>query len=101
MNFSKTVLTNANKQFSDEESKKDLFDDIEEVCVNVLLDNDILYNMCFIIDEDKDLLTFVATDSEGREKLKTVSKNHVVAVEICYLDELSVEEEDKMDKMVG
>lgn len=29
-----------------------------------------LFQACFIFEEDKKLLTFVTTDSEGREKLK-------------------------------
>ena len=59
-----------------------------------------LFQACFILEEDEKLLTFVATDSEGREKLKVVNKYYIQSVEVYYLDDNIIEkmneEEDSM-----
>ena len=93
--FSDKILKGINKQFDDNTT----FKTVEDVCVNIYL-ADAVFRACFILDEDKDLLTFVATDSEGREKLKVINKNFIQSVEIYYLDdemtEKMKEEEDIM-----
>lgn len=93
--FSDKILKGINKQFDDNTT----FKTVEDVCVNIYL-ADAVFRACFILDEDKDLLTFVATDSEGREKLKVINKNFIQSVEIYYLDdemtEKMNEEEDIM-----
>lgn len=92
--FSEKILNGINSQFDD-----DAFKSIEDVCVNIYLENAV-FRMCFIIDECDDLLTFVATDSEGREKIKVVNKRFVQSVEVYYLDDqAAIEVEDKMDEM--
>ena len=92
--FSKKILTGINGQFDE-----DNFESIEDVCVNIYL-ADAVFRMCFIIDEDKDLISFVATDSEGREKIKVVNKDYVQSVEVYYLDdELAMTVEEKIDDM--
>ena len=92
--FSDKILKGINEQFDN-----NTFKTIEDVCVNIYL-ADAIFRACFILDEDKDLLTFVATDSEGREKLKVINKNFIQSVEIYYLDdemtEKMNEEEDIM-----
>ena len=80
--FSDKILKGINKQFDDNTT----FKTVEDVCVNIYL-ADAVFRACFILDEDKDLLTFVATDSEGREKLKVINKNFIQSVEIYYLDD--------------
>ena len=93
--FSDKILKGINKQFDDNTT----FKTVEDVCVNIYL-ADAVFRACFILDEDKNLLTFVATDSEGREKLKVIKKNFIQSVEIYYLDdemtEKMNEEEDIM-----
>ena len=93
--FSDKILKGINKQFDDNTT----FKTVEDVCVNIYL-ADAVFRACFILDEDKDLLTFVATDSEGREKLKVINKDFIQSVEIYYLDdemtEKMNEEEDIM-----
>ena len=93
--FSDKILKGINKQFDDNTT----FKTVEDVCVNIYL-ADAVFRACFILDEDKNLLTFVATDSEGREKLKVINKNFIQSVEIYYLDdemtEKMNEEEDIM-----
>lgn len=92
--FSDKILTGINEQFED-----NAFKNIEDVCVNIYL-ADAVFRMCFIIDEDDELLSFVATDSEGREKIKVVNKDYVQSVEIYYLDdELAMQAEEKIDEM--
>ena len=92
--FSDKILAGINGQFDD-----DSFDSIEDVCVNIYL-ADAVFRMCFIIDEDDDLISFVATDSEGREKIKVVNKDYVQSVEVYYLDdELAMKVENKIDDM--
>ena len=50
--------------------------------------------------EDEDLISFVATDSEGREKIKVVNKDYIQSVEVYYLDdELALQAEEKIDEM--
>lgn len=94
MNFSEKILQEINRQFEDNE-----FESIEDVCVNIYLP-DIVFTMCFILDETEDLLTFVATDSKGREKIKVVNKEYVQSVEIYYLDdELAQKTEEKINDM--
>ena len=92
--FSDKILKGINEQFDN-----NTFKTIEDVCVNIYL-ADVIFRACFILDEDKDLLTFVATDSEGREKLKVINKNFIQSVEVYYLDdemtEKMNEEEDIM-----
>ena len=92
--FSTKILTGINSQFDE-----DGFESIEDVCVNIYL-ADAVFRMCFIIDEDDDLISFVATDSEGREKIKVVNKDYVQSVEVYYLDdELAMQVEEKIDDM--
>ena len=69
--FSDKILKGINEQFED-----DAFKTIEDVCVNIYL-ADAVFRMCFIIDETDDLISFLATDSEGREKIKVVNKEYV------------------------
>lgn len=92
--FSDKILKGINEQFED-----DAFKTIEDVCVNIYL-ADAVFQACFILEEDKKLLTFVATDSEGREKLKVVNKDYIQSIEVYYLDDDIVEkmneEEDSM-----
>ena len=92
--FSDKILKGINEQFED-----DTFKTIEDVCVNIYL-ADAVFQACFILEEDKKLLTFVATDSEGREKLKVVNKDYIQSIEVYYLDDDIVEkmneEEDSM-----
>lgn len=92
--FSEKILKGINEQFED-----DAFKTIEDVCVNIYL-ADAVFQACFILEEDKELLTFVATDSEGREKLKVVNKSYIQSIEVYYLDDDIVEkmneEEDSM-----
>ena len=92
--FSDKILKGINEQFED-----DTFKTIEDVCVNIYL-ADAVFQACFILEEDKELLTFVATDSEGREKLKVVNKSYIQSIEVYYLDDDIVEkmneEEDSM-----
>lgn len=92
--FSEKILKGINEQFED-----DGFETIEDVCVNIYL-ADAVFRMCFIIDETDDLISFLATDSEGREKIKVVNKEYVQSVEVYYLDdELALQVEDKIDDM--
>lgn len=92
--FSEKILHGINNQFED-----DAFETIEDVCVNIYL-ADAVFRMCFIIDEDENLLSFLATDSEGREKIKVVNKDYVQSVEVYYLDdELAMQVEEKIDDM--
>lgn len=92
--FSEKILRGINDQFED-----DTFETIEDICVNIYL-ADAVFRMCFIIDEDENLLSFLATDSEGREKIKVVNKDYVQSVEVYYLDdELAMQVEDKIDDM--
>ena len=92
--FSEKILKGINEQFED-----DGFETIEDVCVNIYL-ADAVFRMCFIIDETDNLLSFLATDSEGREKIKVVNKDYVQSVEVYYLDdELALQVEDKIDDM--
>lgn len=92
--FSDKILKGINEQFED-----DGFETIEDVCVNIYL-ADAVFRMCFIIDETDDLISFLATDSEGREKIKVVNKEYVQSVEVYYLDdELALQVEDKIDDM--
>ena len=92
--FSDKILKGINGQFDD-----DNFDSIEDVCVNIYL-ADAVFRMCFIIDEDNDLISFVATDSEGREKIKVVNKDYVQSIEVYYLDDdLALQAEEKIDEM--
>ena len=92
--FSDKILKGINEQFED-----DAFKTIEDVCVNIYL-ADAVFQACFILEEDEKLLTFVATDSEGREKLKVVNKDYIESIEVYYLDDDIVEkmnnEEDSM-----
>lgn len=87
--FSDKILKGINKQFDDNTT----FKTVEDVCVNIYL-ADAVFQACFILDEDKELLTFVATDSEGREKLKVVSKYYIESIEVYYLDD-----DDIIEKM--
>ena len=92
--FSTKILKGINEQM-----EEDTFEKIEDVCVDIYL-AEAVFRMCFILEEDKDLLMFIATDSEGREKIKVVNKDYIQSVEICYLDdELSAKVEDKIDEM--
>ena len=79
--FSDKILKGINEQFED-----DTFKTIEDVCVNIYL-ADAVFRMCFIIDETDGLISFLATDSEGREKLKVVNKNYIESIEVYYLDD--------------
>lgn len=94
--FSDKILKGINKQFDDNAT----FKTVEDVCVNIYL-ADAIFQACFILEEDEKLLTFVATDSEGREKLKVVNKYYIQSVEVYYLDDDNIiekmnEEEDSM-----
>ena len=92
--FSDKILKGINEQFED-----DTFKTIEDVCVNICL-ADAVFRMCFIIDETDGLISFLATDSEGREKLKVVNKNYIESIEVYYLDDDDIvekmNEEDSM-----
>lgn len=83
--FSEKILKGINEQFED-----DTFKTIEDVCVNIYL-ADAMFQACFILEEDSELLTFVATDSEGREKLKVANKDYIQSVEVYYLDDNIIE----------
>lgn len=83
--FSDKILKGINEQFED-----DGFETIEDVCVNIYLAN-AMFQACFILEEDSELLTFVATDSEGREKLKVANKDYIESIEVYYLDDDIVE----------
>ena len=56
--------------------------------------------MSFIKYETDGLISFLATDSEGREKLKVVNKNYIESIEVYYLDDDDIvekmNEEDSM-----
>ena len=92
--FSNKILKGINEQFDEDEFKS-----IEDVCVNIYLENAV-FIMCFILDEDRDLITFVATDEEGREKVKVANKKYVKSIEICYFDDdFSKKAEKKIDDM--
>ena len=86
--FSDKILKGINEQFED-----DGFETIEDVCVNIYLAN-AMFQACFILEEDEKLLTFVATDPEGREKLKVANKDYIESVEVYYLDD-----DDIVEKM--
>ena len=93
--FSDKILKGINEQFEDNTT----FKTVEDVCVNIYL-ADAVFRMCFIIDETDDLISFLATDPEGREKIKVVNKEYVQSVEVYYLDdELALQVEDKIDDM--
>lgn len=93
--FSDKILKGINKQFDDNTT----FKTVEDVCVNICL-ADTVFQACFILEEDEKLLTFVATDSEGREKLKVVNKDYIESIEVYYLDDDDIvekmNEEDSM-----
>lgn len=93
--FSDKILKGINKQFDDNTT----FKTVEDVCVNIYLANAV-FRMCFIIDETDGLISFLATDSEGREKLKVVNKNYIESIEVYYLDDDDIvekmNEEDSM-----
>ena len=95
MSLYSTKLLNAiNQQFENSE-----FDSIEDICVNIYL-ADAVFRVCFIIDEDEDLITFLATDSEGKEKVKVVNKDCIQSIEIYYLDdELAFNIDEQIDDM--
>lgn len=87
--FSDKILKGINKQFDDNTT----FKTVEDVCVNIYL-ADAVFRACFILEEDKKLLTFVATDPEGREKLKVANKDYIESIEVYYLDD-----DDIIEKM--
>ena len=93
--FSDKILKGINKQFDDNTT----FKTVEDVCVNIYLANAV-FRMCFIIDETDGLISFLTTDSEGREKLKVVNKNYIESIEVYYLDDDDIvekmNEEDSM-----
>lgn len=93
--FSDKILKGINKQFDDNNT----FKTVEDVCVNISL-ADAVFQACFILEEDEKLLTFVATDPEGREKLKVANKDYIESVEVYYLDDDDIvekmNEEDSM-----
>lgn len=92
--YSTKLLDAINQQFEHSE-----FDSIEDVCVNIYL-ADAVFRVCFIIDEDEDLITFLATDSEGKEKVKVVNKDYIQSIEIYYLDdELAFNVDEQIDDM--
>ena len=93
--FSDKILKGINEQFDDNTT----FKTVEDVCVNIYL-ADAVFQACFILEEDEKLLTFVATDSEGREKLKVVNKDYIESIEVYYLaDDDIVEKMNEEDSM--
>lgn len=62
--------------------------DIDKICFNVILDNELLYNLCFLIDEDEKWLTLVETTDEGLEKVRIINKDYICGIEVVYNEEL-------------
>lgn len=94
--FSDKILKGINEQFGENNT----FKTVEDVCVNIYL-ADTMFQACFILEEDEKLLTFVATDPEGGEKLKVANKDYIESVEVYYLDDDNIvekmnNEEDSM-----
>ncbi len=62
--------------------------DIDKICFNVILDNELLYNLCFLVDEDEKWLSLVETTDEGLEKVRVINKKYICSIEIVYNEEL-------------
>lgn len=73
------------------------FQDPYETCINVHT-RSFDYNIAFIEAETKGELCLLATDSEGREKLKIINKKYIESVEVVYQDDISFEEPGKSNR---
>ena len=62
--------------------------DIDKICFNILLQNEISYDLCFLIDEDDTWITFVETTYDGFEKVRVVNKDYICSIEVVYNEEL-------------
>ena len=80
--------------------------DIDKICFNILLQNEISYDLCFLIDEDDTWITFVETTYDGFEKVRVVNKDYICSIEVVYNEELLLlldthEKEDYNEKNIG
>lgn len=62
--------------------------DIDKICFNILLQNEISYDLCFLIDEDDTWITFVETTYDGFEKVRVANKDYICSIEVVYNEEL-------------
>ena len=68
-------------------------DDLESTPINIFLEDGSSYLLSFIVHESDDFLNIVYTDKNGYEKIAILNKNFITAIQLCYLDEFSHEEE--------
>lgn len=61
---------------------------IDKICFNVVLKNELIYTVCFLVEEDDKWLTFVETSEDGLEKVRMVNKDYICSIEVIYNEEL-------------
>ena len=76
------------------------FDDIEDLCLNIFLVDDII-PMAFIINETDDYLVIVRTTENGSEKISLLAKDSITRIDLCYIDDFEAPAEPKPDKMIN
>ena len=83
------LILAANTQFDIDDST------IEELPLNIIMEDGVVYPLSFIVDESRDYLNIVFTTDKGHEHIAVLNKHKISSIELCYLDDTEKKEEDK------
>ena len=59
---------------------------IEELPLNIIMENGVIYPLSFIVDESEDYLNIVFTTEKGHEHITILNKHKISSIELYYLD---------------
>ena len=76
-----------------------LHTDITHICVNITTITDI-YNLCFIDYEDYEKLGVYITGEDGRERFLIIYKDQIVALQVVYEQDITLNKGEEKDVMI-
>ena len=71
----------------------------QHICLNITTVTDI-YQLCFIDYEDHEKIGAYLTGTDGRERFLIIYKDQIVALQVVYEQDVTLNEETEEDVMV-
>ena len=78
---------------------KTINEDWQNVCINITTVTDI-FNLCFIDYEDYEKLGIYVTGEDGRERYHIIYKEHIVALQVVYEQDIQIDEKGNDEDMM-
>ena len=73
--------------------------DPKHICLNITTVTD-LFNLCFIEYEDNEKIGVYITGEDGHERFLIINKEHIVALQVIYEQDIQLQTNEDEDIMV-